>query len=75
MITHGDFDHYGGAQAFSDVPILASEPTAATIAEAGPGRVAGMKEEMETYLAELEERARRSGSASRAAGSSPKFRV
>jgi glyoxylase-like metal-dependent hydrolase (beta-lactamase superfamily II) len=55
FITHADFDHYGGAQAFADVPILAAETTAATIAEAGPGRVAGMKEQMETYLAELEE--------------------
>ena len=55
FITHADFDHYGGAQAFADVPILAAETTAATIAEAGPGRVAGMQEEMETYLAELEE--------------------
>ncbi len=55
FITHADFDHYGGAQAFSDVPILAAETTAATIAEAGPGRVAGMQEQMETYLAELEE--------------------
>ena len=55
FITHADFDHYGGAQAFADVPILAAETTAATIAEAGPGRVAGMQAEMETYLAELEE--------------------
>ena len=55
FITHADFDHYGGAQAFADLPILAAETTAATIAEAGPGRVAGMQEEMETYLAELEE--------------------
>jgi len=55
FITHADFDHYGGAQAFADMPILAAESTAATIAEAGPGRVAGMKEQMETYLAELEE--------------------
>ena len=56
VITHADFDHYGGAHAFADVPILAAEQTAATIAEAGPGRIAGMKEEMETYLAELEEK-------------------
>jgi glyoxylase-like metal-dependent hydrolase (beta-lactamase superfamily II) len=55
FITHADFDHYGGAQAFADLPILASEQTAATIREVGPGRVAGMKDEMETYLAELEE--------------------
>jgi glyoxylase-like metal-dependent hydrolase (beta-lactamase superfamily II) len=55
VITHGDFDHYAGAQAFADLPILASEETAATIAEVGPGRVAGMKAEMDTYLADLEE--------------------
>ena len=56
VITHADFDHYGGAQAFADVPILASELTAATIREAGPGRVSEMQEQMEAYLAELEER-------------------
>ena len=55
FITHADFDHYGGAQAFADLPILASEQTAKTIREVGPGRVAGMKEQMETYLAELED--------------------
>jgi cyclase len=55
FVTHADFDHYGGAQAFADVPILAAETTAATIGEVGPGRVAEMKEQMETYLAELEE--------------------
>ena len=55
FITHADFDHYGGAQAFADLPILASEQSAATIREVGPGRVAGMKEQMDTYLAELEE--------------------
>jgi glyoxylase-like metal-dependent hydrolase (beta-lactamase superfamily II) len=56
FVTHADYDHYGGAHAFADLPILATETTAATIAETGPGRVAGMREEMETYLAELEER-------------------
>jgi glyoxylase-like metal-dependent hydrolase (beta-lactamase superfamily II) len=55
FVTHADFDHYGGAHAFADVPILAAETTATTIAEAGPGRVAGMQEQMETYLAELEQ--------------------
>lgn len=56
VITHGDFDHYGGAQAFADLPILASEQTASTIREIGPGRVADMREQMDAYLAELEER-------------------
>jgi len=55
VITHADFDHYGGAQAFADLPILASRTTAATIAEAGPKRIAGFREEMATYLDELEE--------------------
>ena len=55
FITHADFDHYGGAQAFADLPILASEQTAQTIREVGPGRVAGMQEQMATYLVELEE--------------------
>jgi cyclase len=56
VITHGDFDHYGGARAFADVPILASERTCAVIAENGPGRVSGLQAEFETYMAELEER-------------------
>ena len=56
VITHADFDHYGGALAFADVPILASETTAASIAENGPGRVAGMQAEMDAYVAELEEK-------------------
>jgi len=56
FITHADFDHYGGAQAFADLPILAAESVAERIREAGPGRVAGMKEQMATYLDELEEK-------------------
>jgi glyoxylase-like metal-dependent hydrolase (beta-lactamase superfamily II) len=56
FVTHADFDHYGGAQAFADLPILASEQTAATIREVGPGRVAGMREQIDTHLAELEEK-------------------
>ena len=55
MITHADFDHYGGSQAFADLPILASEQTAQTIRDVGPGRVADMNEQMTTYLDELEE--------------------
>jgi len=55
VVTHGDLDHYGGADAFADVPILASETTAATIAENGPGRIAGLQAEMDAYLAELEQ--------------------
>jgi cyclase len=54
VITHADFDHYGGAQAFADLPIIATEQTAQTIREVGPGRVADMKESMENYLQELE---------------------
>ncbi len=55
FVTHADFDHYGGAQTFGDVPILAAEETARTIAEVGPGRVADMKVQMATYLSELDE--------------------
>ena len=55
FITHADFDHYGGAPAFADVPILASETTAAAITDAGPGRIADIKAEMDTYLADLDE--------------------
>src|SRR5205807_1821739 len=52
VVTHGDFDHYGGSHAFADVPILATQTTRAAIAENGPGRIAGMKEQMDAYLAE-----------------------
>lgn len=52
FVTHADFDHYGGAQAFADLPILASEQTAQTIREAGPGRVAGMQEQLESAAAD-----------------------
>jgi glyoxylase-like metal-dependent hydrolase (beta-lactamase superfamily II) len=55
VITHADFDHYGGSQAFADLPIVASEQTTTTIRVAGPGRIADLEEEMATYLAELEE--------------------
>jgi cyclase len=55
FITHGDFDHYGGSQVFADVPILATETTAAAISEAGPKRIADLKEEMKTYLDELDQ--------------------
>jgi cyclase len=56
LITHGDFDHYGGAQAFADLPILASERTKALIEEDGPGRLSGFKAEMDPYVTELEEK-------------------
>jgi cyclase len=55
VITHGDFDHYGGTAAFADLPILATEPTRTAIADNGPGRIAGLEAEMGSYLAELEE--------------------
>ena len=55
VITHADFDHYGGAQASPTCRFSPPSTTAATIAEVGPGRVAGMQEQMATYLAELEE--------------------
>jgi cyclase len=54
VITHGDFDHYGGAQAFEGVPILASELTAAAIAENGPRRISALQAEVGNYLAKLE---------------------
>jgi cyclase len=56
VITHAHFDHYAGSQAFADVPILATERTRAEIAANGPARIAGLQAEMDTYLAELEER-------------------
>jgi cyclase len=56
VVTHADFDHYGGAQAFADVPIVASERTQADIAERGPTRIAELRETFEAYLAELAER-------------------
>jgi cyclase len=56
VVTHADFDHYGGAQAFAGVPIVSSELTRAAIAEAGPGRITELRETMNGYLAELEEK-------------------
>src|SRR4249920_941572 len=45
VITHGDFDHYGGAQAFAGVPVIATETTGQAIAESGPGRVESLRAE------------------------------
>jgi cyclase len=56
VVTHADFDHYGGAQVFADVPIVASERTRGAIIENGPGRISELRETMDGYLAELEER-------------------
>jgi glyoxylase-like metal-dependent hydrolase (beta-lactamase superfamily II) len=56
VVTHADFDHYGGAQVFADVPIVASERTRAAIVENGPDRISELRETMDAYLAELEER-------------------
>jgi cyclase len=56
VVTHGDLDHYGGAQVFADVPIVATEQTQAAVESKGPARVAEMLEGMPGYLAELEEK-------------------
>ena len=56
VVTHAHFDHYGGAAAFADVPIVATAHTRTEIGESGPGRIAHLRETMDTYLAELEER-------------------
>jgi glyoxylase-like metal-dependent hydrolase (beta-lactamase superfamily II) len=55
FVTHADLDHYLGAQAFADLPILAAEQTAATIREDGPDRIETLRSELETYLDELDE--------------------
>lgn len=56
VVTHPHFDHYGGAQAFADVPIIATESTRAEISTTGPGRVAELREGSAAYLAELDKR-------------------
>jgi cyclase len=56
LVTHADFDHYGGSAAFADVPILASERTRTAIAENGPARIDELRSGMDDYLAELEAR-------------------
>jgi len=56
VITHADFDHYGGGAAFADLPILASEATCAAIAENGPARAAGLQAQLEDEIAEMKER-------------------
>jgi cyclase len=55
VITHADFDHYGGAQAFADIPILSTQPTREAIVEGGLTRIAELRDQMDGYLAELEE--------------------
>jgi glyoxylase-like metal-dependent hydrolase (beta-lactamase superfamily II) len=55
VVTHADFDHYGGAQAFADVPIAASQRTRADILEKGPARIAEWRETIDSYLSELVE--------------------
>jgi cyclase len=56
VITHSDFDHYGGGAAFTDLPILASAVTGATIAENGPARAAALQAELEEEVAAMKER-------------------
>ena len=56
VITHGDFDHYGGSAAFADRPILATEATRGVIAENGPARAAGLQAQLADELAEMRER-------------------
>jgi glyoxylase-like metal-dependent hydrolase (beta-lactamase superfamily II) len=56
VVTHAHFDHYGGARAFSDLPILATEATTARIREEGPRRVTELREGAASYAAELDER-------------------
>jgi glyoxylase-like metal-dependent hydrolase (beta-lactamase superfamily II) len=55
VITHGDLDHYGGAQVFADVPIIATEATKARIEEHGQTPVDEMLAGMDAYMAELEQ--------------------
>jgi len=55
VVTHRDLDHFGGAQVFADVPIVATETTRAAVESNGPARVAELREEMGTYLADLEQ--------------------
>jgi len=54
VITHGDFDHYGGASVFSGIPVVASETTRQAIAENGPGRIESLRAEFESYVADLQ---------------------
>jgi cyclase len=56
FVTHAHFDHYGGSHAFADVPILATAPTRDEIAAAGPPRLAELRDGMQAYLADLEEK-------------------
>ncbi len=56
VITHSDFDHYGGAAAFADLSILATETTRAAIAERGPARAAALQAELESERAAMAER-------------------
>lgn len=54
VITHGDFDHYGGASAFAGIPAVAAETTRQAIAENGPGRVESLRTEFVSYVEDLQ---------------------
>ena len=56
VITHGDFDHYGGAAAFADLPIVATELTRSAIEENGPGRIEELRSGFDKYVRELHEK-------------------
>lgn len=54
VLTHGDFDHYGGATAFTGIPVIATETTRQAIAETGPGRIESLRAEFEPYVEGLQ---------------------
>src|SRR5215471_10854737 len=56
VVTHGDLDHYGGAAAFRDLPIVATERTRSAIEENGPGRIEELRSGFDEYVRELREK-------------------
>jgi cyclase len=54
VVTHPHYDHYFGAQAFADVPIVATEATREAIIPRGHGAVDDLIGQIDSYLADLE---------------------
>jgi cyclase len=54
VVTHPHYDHYFGAQAFADVPIVAAEATREAIVARGHGAVDDLIGQIGPYLADLE---------------------
>jgi glyoxylase-like metal-dependent hydrolase (beta-lactamase superfamily II) len=53
VVTHPHYDHYFGAQAFDDVPIVATETTREVIVSRGRGAIDDLIAQVDHYLEDL----------------------